>query len=78
LECICSDEITKKRLEKRIQENDNASDGRWELFQEQKKDFDAINEVAADYHFIIDTSADPEFTRQEIIRKIKFVADRYL
>jgi hypothetical protein len=78
LECICSDEITKKRLEKRIQENDNASDGRWELFQEQKKDFDAINEVTADCHFIIDTSADPEFTRQEIIRKIKFVADRYL
>jgi hypothetical protein len=34
--------------------------------------------VVADCHFIIDTSADPEFTRQKIIRKIKFVADRYL
>jgi len=71
LECICSDEIVKNRLEKRIQENDNASDGRWELFQEQKNDFDAINEVAANCYFKIDTSANPEITRQEIIRKIK-------
>jgi len=70
LECTCSDEITRNRLEKRIQENDNASDGRWELFQAQKNDFDAINEVSADCKFLIDTSADPETTRQEIIRKI--------
>lgn len=72
LECICSDEITKNRLEKRMRENDNISDGRWELFQEQKNDFDAINEVPADSHFIIDTSADPETIRQKIIRIIKF------
>ncbi|MCX5848036.1 MAG: AAA family ATPase [Deltaproteobacteria bacterium] len=71
LECICSDEITKNRLEKRMREKDNASDGRWELFQEQKNDFDTINEVPADSHFIIDTSVEPETTRQKIIRKIK-------
>lgn len=71
LECICPDKITKQRLEKRIQDNDNTSDGRWELFQEQKKDFDAINEVTADSYFKIDTSDNPEASRQEIIRKIK-------
>jgi hypothetical protein len=71
LECICPDEITRKRLEKRMLENDNASDGRWELFQEQKKDFDAINEVATDCYFKIDTSANPEIARQEIITRIK-------
>jgi hypothetical protein len=76
LECTCSDEIVKNRLEKRIQENDNASDGRWELFQEQKNDFDAINEVAASCYFKIDTSANPEITRQEIIRKIKLENSR--
>jgi aminoglycoside phosphotransferase family enzyme/predicted kinase len=71
LECTCSDEIVRNRLEKRIRENDNASDGRWELFQEQKNDFEAINEVAANCYFKIDTSATPEITRQKIIRKIK-------
>ena len=76
LECTCPDEIVKNRLEKRIQENDNASDGRWELFQEQKNDFDAINEAAANCYFKIDTSADPENTRQKIIRKIKLEESR--
>ncbi|MGP8152868.1 MAG: AAA family ATPase [Smithella sp.] len=71
LECVCPDEITKKRLEKRILENNNTSDGRWELFQKQKDDFDAIDEVPADRHFKIDTSVNPESARQEIIRRIK-------
>lgn len=72
LECICSDNVTKNRLEKRMRENDNASDGRWELFQQQKNDFDFINEVPENSHIIIDTSTDPEAIRQQIIRKIKF------
>ena len=71
LECTCSDEVVRKRLKKRIRENDYASDGRWELFQKQKNDFDEINEVAADCYFKIDTFANPEIIRQEIIRKIK-------
>ena len=52
--------------------NNNISDGRWELFQKQKDDFDVINEVPANSHFIIDTYTDPETIRQKIIRKIKF------
>ena len=71
LECTCSDEIARKRLEKRTQENDNASDGRWELYQKQKNDFDAINEAPVDCYFKINTSVNPEIIRQEIIRKIK-------
>jgi hypothetical protein len=71
LECVCPDEITRQRLEKRIRENDNASDGRWDLFQKQKDDFEAITEVPENNYFRIDTSVNPEITRQEIIRKIK-------
>ncbi len=70
IECTCRDEIVKTRLDKRSQEKDNASDGRWEIYASQKNDFDEINEVAADNYFKIDTSADPEILRQEIIRKI--------
>jgi hypothetical protein len=71
LECVCPDKITKKRLDGRIRNNDNPSDGRWELFHKQKDDFDAIDEVPADCHFKIDTSINPESTRQEIIRIIR-------
>jgi uncharacterized protein len=71
LYCVCSDEITKKRLEERVWENDNASDGRWELFQKQKDDFDAIEATLADCFFKIDTSDNTDIIRNEIIRKIK-------
>lgn len=72
LECICSNDITKNRLNERLRGNDNVSDGRWELFQKQKNDFDVINETPSNCHFIIDTTSDAETIRKKIIRKIKF------
>ncbi len=71
IECICRDEIIKMRLDKRAREKDNASDGRWEIYAAQKKDFDEINEIPADRHFKIDTAENAENRRQEIIRRIK-------
>lgn len=71
IECTCRDEIVKMRLDKRVQKKTNASDGRWEIFQEQKNDFDEINEIAAGNYFKIDTSEDPELLRQNIIQKIR-------
>ncbi len=71
LYCVCPDEITKKRLERRVMENDNASDGRWELFQKQRDDFDMIEMIPANHIFTMDTSDNPEMMREKIIRKIK-------
>jgi uncharacterized protein len=71
IECICSDEVVKMRLDKRVREKTNPSDGRWEIFQEQKKDFDEVNEVPAENYFKIDTAGNSEIVRQEIIRKIE-------
>lgn len=71
LYCICPDEITQKRLEKRMRESENPSDGRWELFQRQKSDFDAVETTPANHIFKIDTSDKPEMMRRKIIRKIK-------
>jgi len=75
IECTCPDKIIRKRLEKRAKESDNISDGRWEIFQEQKNDFDAIGEFPERLHFKIDTSANPEKTQQIIIRKLNFELD---
>lgn len=71
LECVCPDEITKKRLEKRVLESNNISDGRWELFQRQRDDYEAIDEVPANCLLKIDSSSNQEIQRHEIIRKIK-------
>ncbi|MEN6622777.1 MAG: AAA family ATPase [Smithella sp.] len=71
IECTCRDEVVKMRLEKRMKEKDNASDGRWEIYASQKNDFDEINEIPAGHYFKIDTSNDPEILRQKIVQKIK-------
>ena len=71
IECTCREEIVKKRLDTRMREKDNASDGRWEIFLEQKKDFDEIREFPAENYFVMDTSENQEFARQEIIRIIR-------
>jgi aminoglycoside phosphotransferase family enzyme/predicted kinase len=71
IECTCTDKVVKMRLEKRVKEKDNASDGRWEIYVLQKNDFDEINEVPPDQYFKVDTSDNPELLRHEIIRKIK-------
>jgi len=71
IECTCPDDVVKIRLEKRMMEKDNPSDGRWEILQEQKKQYEAVNEIPDDNYFRVDTSASPEMDRRNIIRKIK-------
>ncbi len=70
IECTCPDDIVKMRLEKRRQEQDNPSDGRWEILQEQKKYYEPVDEIPAENYFKIDTSDNPEILRQNIVRSI--------
>jgi predicted kinase len=71
IECTCPDELVKIRLEKRQQDRDNPSDGRWEILAQQKKEYEAICEIPAASHFRVDTSDQPELARRQIIRTIK-------
>ncbi|PKN19847.1 MAG: hypothetical protein CVU71_05630 [Deltaproteobacteria bacterium HGW-Deltaproteobacteria-6] len=71
IECTCPDDIVKIRLEKRMLDNDNPSDGRWEILQEQKNQYEEINEFPAACFFKVDTSDNPETLRRNIVRAIK-------
>lgn len=71
VECVCPDDVVKMRLEKRMKENNNPSDGRWEILQEQRKQFENIDEVPADSYFRVDTSTEPEIFRQNLIGLLK-------
>lgn len=42
LECTCLDEIIRRRLEKRLQDTTNPSDATWDIFPDQKAEFEAI------------------------------------
>jgi len=71
IECRCPEEILKGRLSRRLTEAGEVSDGRWEIYQVQKKDFDPINELTPDEHVAVNTAASPEVCVHEILLKIK-------
>ena len=71
IECVCREDIIKQRLESRISEKGEASDGRWEIFQAQKETFETITEVPEGSHIVIDTSASLEECARKVIEVIK-------
>jgi hypothetical protein len=54
-ECVLDESEVKRRLKQRLQEG-AISDGRWEIFVQQKEIFEPINEFLPENHLIIDTS----------------------
>ncbi|MEA3471445.1 MAG: AAA family ATPase, partial [Thermodesulfobacteriota bacterium] len=71
IECICPEDTIRTRLDKRMLNKKEASDGRWEIFQAQKKDFDTIDEASPKVHIIIDTSKTPETSTSEAVSRIR-------
>jgi predicted kinase len=53
IECVAPDNLVKQWLEKRMNEK-TASDGRWEIYKEQKKVFEPFSKE--EYHIIFDMS----------------------
>lgn len=71
-ECTCPDEIVKTRLDDRMRAADEPSDGRWEIFQAQKKDFEPITEEdLKPLHVVIDTSQSPAQCCSNALEKMK-------
>jgi uncharacterized protein len=54
IECTADENTIKKRLEDRVREG-AVSDGRWEIFEDIKKDFDPVVELAEKNHLVLDT-----------------------
>jgi hypothetical protein len=71
IECRCPEDVLKLRLERRLSEKGEASDGRWEIYLAQRNDFDLIKEFSPEEHFMVDTTASPEVCVNQILQKIK-------
>jgi len=71
LECRCPEAVIRKRLEGRMTERGEPSDGRWEIFTDQKKRYDAISGFAGREHIVVDTSMAPERSAMEALSGIK-------
>ncbi|MCD6567429.1 MAG: AAA family ATPase [Dehalococcoidia bacterium] len=65
LECVLDEDEIKRRLDKRLEE-ESASDGRREIFQWQKDEFQPVTEFSPRQHLVIDTSP-PRDELEEIL-----------
>jgi aminoglycoside phosphotransferase family enzyme/predicted kinase len=68
IECVLDEASVKKRLEQRLNE-DSISDGRWEIFEAQKQDFDKIIEFPQQSHIILNTA-------QPVSNLVKTIVER--
>ncbi|MDO8447010.1 MAG: AAA family ATPase [Deltaproteobacteria bacterium] len=67
IECVCDEETVKSRLTKRMEEKE-VSDGRWEIYGRQKKEFEEITDNEG--RFIRVDTARPKEESIEIILKV--------
>ena len=69
VECTAAENIIKQRLNKRQQEG-SISDGRCEIFDDFKKDFEAVDEIPDGNHLILDTTNLPQNISSLILEAI--------
>ena len=69
IECILDDESIRERLEQR-RERGSISDGRWEILEPQKAQFDSVAEVPKKNYIVVDTSLPAAEILHNIMQKI--------
>jgi uncharacterized protein len=69
LECRLDEASTRQRLAKRLK-NRSVSDGRWEIYEPQKKKFDPVTEVDLPGYFLFDSALPLEEQIDKVIGRI--------
>ena len=73
IELVCPDEEIKRRLALRMERKNEISDGRWEIFSQQKASFQKIDDFHDEEHIVLDTSG-PE--KESVARALSMIAGR--
>jgi uncharacterized protein len=55
IHCFCDETVLRKRMDKRLKDPRAVSDGRWEIYLEQKRRFDPPDELIPDQLLALDT-----------------------
>ncbi len=59
--CFCNEKVTQKRLVERIMDPSAVSDGRWEIYLQQKTTFEKPDELLPEQLLELDTNASLEY-----------------
>ncbi len=71
LECVCPEEVVRERLEQRRADKGEASDGRVELYAEQKEAFEPVTEQPAESHIEVDCAAPAETVVLDTLKRLR-------
>ena len=70
IETVCSEEVIKERLDIRMREGTATSDGRWDLYDTQKTEYDPVEEVSPSDHITLDTSGSQDEVSGFLLREL--------
>ena len=70
VQCRLPDHIARQRLESREAEDASVSDGRWELYHQQKQDWEPVTEVPPDRYIPLDTSGPVQENMRELLQQL--------
>lgn len=63
VECVAPEEVLRQRLEARVRRPGVPSDGRWEIFHQQREAFEPVTEIPGEEHLVLETGGSREETR---------------
>jgi aminoglycoside phosphotransferase family enzyme/predicted kinase len=78
IECQCSEEEIQRRMARRATEKNELSDGRWEIFSDQKKDYEKVEGIPSDLYLSLNTELSPEECLGQIFQHLLRRAGREL
>jgi len=71
-QCECTSSVVHERLDQRMRTSRDASDGRWELFEKQKSDYEQISGLPPGAHILIDTCGTPSQSLYQALSEMFF------
>lgn len=67
VECVLPPDVARQRLDQRLEAGGAISDGRREIYQQQRQEWEPVREVAGERHLVLDTSGSPAENIQELL-----------
>ena len=71
VECQCPEDVLRERLDARLGESGQASDGRWEIYTAQKASFEAATELPASERIVVNTAETSEACVDAVLRWLR-------
>ncbi len=73
IQITAPDDVIKTRLDDRVRTSDDPSDGRWELYHQQKFHFDEMNACESGHFLVYDSSKHSEVDLGSLVRRLLFL-----